>query len=355
MVDNNSNFFKEGRGSIIFSIFISCVLLLILSVPPIIVNSHYDTKVFKESDTSSNKIMKSQDSISKELFTIEYDRACKEINSRLSSVSQWYERKIYFIGILILGFLYYGSRHHNKKENDNKSIIFSIFARPSALVVLAIAFFIAFTIDLHILSDQSVIDQNGYWIKKVADKTFGNEDSYYTWEQSLRIKDIGYRTDKWFNLFFWPHTFIITVFLYFQFLICSLIPFLRQGYNDHSLYIALDHKKSFNYAYWFIHITILIFSFFIHPLPSVFKIEILFFNETPSYFTRLIYPLIALIILSASLIFYYCPINRRYDKMIEKNRNRKENQIQDGDNWKVKKKIVKKKMKRMNKVAFTKK
>lgn len=225
---------------------------------------------------------------SKTVLVEEMKKAFNEINLRLGDESKWMERKIYYVGILVLGFFLhmmfrnFPSRKSNVLEDEGEDrSIFSVLHGASTLIVISIAFFVALSVDNHLRHNQFMIDINGLWIAEFVEPFYANMGEipkiipHYTWEQFLRA-DGGYRNDSLFNLLGLSCMYVITI----GFFACYLALISRNIIpNSFRRILAIvEYKRAAKYTFFFVIAVLFVCALSTHVMPGIYEMKIPIFT-----------------------------------------------------------------------------
>jgi hypothetical protein len=287
------------------------LLLLLFSVRPMRLN--YDLTAYGRKPVE----LKPK---AEELIKAEHQKAIEEIKLRIEQEDTWFHYKFVLVGGLIVffsGYLGFGGKGSNPEKNLEK-----ISQSSAVCVVLALACVIAFSIDMHIRNNTTVIQQLALWIENFVEPAYlqtevrNDPTGFLPWEQFLRKEGAvqGMHRDDLYGFIFYPHLHYITLFLYILFLWVFQNFYFRQSANESGKPLiarARDklkaQKRTAMSAFVLVHATLLAFTLIGHTAPSAFDFKIFPWSErwADGRTCTVIYSGFWLVLLVSNIFFFY--------------------------------------------------
>jgi hypothetical protein len=201
------------------------------------------------------------------LLMAEHTKVTDEIKMRIEEENELFRYKFALLGGLLLAFLIHIARSDAKENTDGPDErIAKLMNSCATCVVLALAFAIAVTIDLHIRTATVVINQFALWIRHYVEPAF-LQDPLVGYEGYLRPKPLahgGMGNDYIYGFMYWPPLHFMTWVIYLVYLIVLQNVCLHRG-RWRELILA---------SFALVHFSLAAFAWMGHTAPSTFQFKI---------------------------------------------------------------------------------
>ena len=313
-------------------------LILIFSICPMDLLASKEFKKFEDNPPGIGP-----DSTTEKLLIEEHKKAVEEIKNRDLEEDSWFHYKFILVGGLLAATMGYiggfGEDRKASQESPGQRLV-TLSKSPSTAVILALASVLALGVDMHIRANTCETDQLGLWIryyvepvafhakaapdpKAKSDLSQSFLDNFRGWEEFLREsassttqlvdwKQSGgtsLHSDELQSLFYDPHIYFLTVFVYILYL-AVFQTFAWRGTDS-----ASDGRIIPTICFVVVQVSFFAFAWIAHSAPRMFAIKVLPFllayetgyNVPLHYFV----PCFALVILN---IPYLCLLSPNWSQ-----------------------------------------